>query len=349
MRLKPLATLISLGLATSAFQAQAMDERWYVAPSASYVIPDNRPADEGWGLGLAFGKALTEKWNAEFGVRYNTMDLDGVGTGDIEQYSLGLDGLYFFNRNPGFAPYAVMGLGYLRSETNADNDNSLMGNVGLGFMKQLSDDISLRADARYRLATNDLAGTTKSEFGDWLINVGLNIALGPKPQPAPAPAPVPAPEPAPVAAPAPAPAPVKAAEPAPAPAPAPAAKTGAAGELEKAKPGDVVVILHGVNFEFDSAKLRPDAVQILNDAVDVLKRRQDIKVDIVGHTCSVGSEAYNQSLSERRAKAVYDYFTGHGIAAERLSSKGMGESQPAFSNATREGRAKNRRVELHVK
>ena len=346
MRMKPLATLISLGLASAAFQAQAMDDRWYVAPSASYVVPDNnRDADDGWGLGVAFGKALNEKWNAEFGVRYNTMDLDAGG--DIDQYSLGLDGLYFFNRNPSFAPYAVMGLGYLRSEASTDNDNSLMGNVGLGFMKQLSDDVSLRADARYRLATNNLAGTTKNEFGDWLINIGLNIALGPKPQPAPAakPAPAPEPQPAPVAKPAPAPEPVKAAE----PAPAPAAKTGPAGELEKAKPGDVVVLLHGVNFEFDSAKLRPDAVKILDDAVDVLKRRQDIKVDVVGHTCSIGTDAYNQGLSERRAKAVYDYFTGHGIAAERLGSKGMGESRPAFSNATRDGRAKNRRVELHVK
>jgi OOP family OmpA-OmpF porin len=137
-------------------------------------------------------------------------------------------------------------------------------------------------------------------------------------------------------------------EPAPAPAP-PAYTTPQANELNDAKSGDTVVLLEGVNFEFDSARLRPDAIVILDEAVTVLNQRSDISVDVVGHTCNIGTEAYNQGLSERRAKAVYDYFVDKGIAADRLTTQGYGETRPAHSNDTREGRAKNRRVELRVK
>jgi len=142
----------------------------------------------------------------------------------------------------------------------------------------------------------------------------------------------------------PAPAPVAQPEPA-----APALKTPQAQQLDQAKSGDVVVILEGVNFEFDSARLRPDAITILDEAVTVLNRRKDISVDVVGHTDSTGTKQYNQGLSERRAKSVYDYFVNKGIAADRLTTKGYGETKPIASNATREGRAKNRRVELVVK
>jgi len=72
-------------------------------------------------------------------------------------------------------------------------------------------------------------------------------------------------------------------------------------------------------------------------------------VDVVGYTDSTGPAKYNQGLSERRAKSVYDYFVSKGIAADRLTTKGYGEERPVASNATREGRAKNRRVELVVK
>ncbi len=331
MRMKSLALLAALGL-TAAAQVYATDDRYYLVPSIGYISPDgDRKADNGWGLGLGAGKVLDENWNLELGARYNSMDRNAGGSYD--QYGLGLDALRFFKRDADFAPYAVMGLGYLRSKIPGDSDNGLMANLGLGFLKQLSDSVGLRADARYRWNDNNLAGVNAGSFGDWLVTVGLQIPLGAKLAPTP-PAPQAAPAPAPQAASAPA------AEP---------PKAQATNALDTAKPGDVIVILHGVNFEFDSAKLRPDAIGILDEAVAALKRRSDIKVDIVGHTCNIGTEAYNQGLSERRAKSVYDFFVAHGIAAERLASRGFGETQPAFSNATREGRAKNRRVELHVK
>ncbi|MCU0841133.1 MAG: OmpA family protein [Thiobacillaceae bacterium] len=108
------------------------------------------------------------------------------------------------------------------------------------------------------------------------------------------------------------------------------------------------IILKGVNFDFDADVIRDDAKPILDDAVATLKRYPALKVEVAGHTDSVNEEAYNQPLSERRAKAVMDYFVSQGIAAARLTAKGYGESSPIADNATADGRAQNRRVELRV-
>ena len=77
-------------------------------------------------------------------------------------------------------------------------------------------------------------------------------------------------------------------------------------------------------------------------------RQQNVKLDIVGHTDSTGTEAYNQALSVRRAQAVRAYLIAAGIDAARLTASGKGESSPIASNDTRDGRAKNRRVEFIV-
>ena len=351
MRIKALPALIALGLASASLQAQAIDDRWYIAPSLSHTFADSdRRSDDGWGTGVALGKPVNPNWNLELALTGSSLDRDAGGEYDL--LGLGVDALYMFNRDAGFAPYAVVGLGALRTDIPGRDDTGLMANAGLGFMKQLSENVALRADARYRWDDNSTDAYSKGSFGDWVVSVGLSIALGqasqpaPKAEPKPMPAAQPEPEPAPMAKPEPAPVAQPVAKPEPV---APALKTKPAAELEKAKPGDVVVILEGVNFEFDSAQLRPDAIEILDEAVTVLKRRKDINLDVVGHTCSIGTKLYNQGLSERRAKSVYDYFASHGIATERLTTQGFGETKPAYSNATREGRAKNRRVELHVK
>jgi OOP family OmpA-OmpF porin len=90
-------------------------------------------------------------------------------------------------------------------------------------------------------------------------------------------------------------------------------------------------------------------VAILDEAISILGKYPELKVAVAGHTDSVGDEAYNQGLSERRARTVYDYLTGHGIGAARLvGPQGFGESKPIDSNDTKEGRARNRRTELDV-
>lgn len=104
--------------------------------------------------------------------------------------------------------------------------------------------------------------------------------------------------------------------------------------------------LQGVHFDFDKATLRPESLTVLDEDVAALSKWGDVKVEVAGHTDSKGSDAYNLNLSQRRAEAVRNYLIGKGIAAERLTAKGYGESQPVADNATDEGRAKNRRVEL---
>jgi len=118
------------------------------------------------------------------------------------------------------------------------------------------------------------------------------------------------------------------------------------------------IVLRGVNFDFDKSKIRPDAAVILeirpdaavilDEAASMLSGRSDVVVRVQGHTDATGPEAYNQSLSEQRAASVRKYLVEHGIAASRLTSAGLGESQPIATNDTREGRALNRRVELQV-
>ncbi len=104
--------------------------------------------------------------------------------------------------------------------------------------------------------------------------------------------------------------------------------------------------LDNVNFEFDSAKLTAGSTATLDEAVRILKRHSDLKVEIAGHTDSRGSEQYNQGLSERRAQSVADYLIAHGVSNHSITVKGYGESQPIADNGTEEGRAANRRVEL---
>ncbi len=107
------------------------------------------------------------------------------------------------------------------------------------------------------------------------------------------------------------------------------------------------IVLRAVHFDFNKSNIRADARPILDEAVRMLKER-NINVVVQGHTDSVGSDGYNMKLSHRRADAVKQYMVDHGIASSRISAEGFGKRQPVASNDTAEGRAQNRRVELHV-
>jgi len=108
------------------------------------------------------------------------------------------------------------------------------------------------------------------------------------------------------------------------------------------------IVLRGINFPFDSATIREDDGAILDVAVEELRSESDVRVRVIGHTDSVGDEAYNQALSERRAQAVADYMSEQGIVASRLSVEGRGETEPLAANDDADGRAQNRRVALEV-
>ncbi len=103
----------------------------------------------------------------------------------------------------------------------------------------------------------------------------------------------------------------------------------------------------GVNFEFDRSDLRPAGRAALSGVADRLGECSSVQVRIVGHTDWIGSEAYNLGLSRRRAQAVLDFLVARGLSPARLATEGRGESEPVATNETAEGRAANRRVELH--
>jgi OOP family OmpA-OmpF porin len=109
-----------------------------------------------------------------------------------------------------------------------------------------------------------------------------------------------------------------------------------------------VIRLPGVNFQTNSDRLLPGATSVLNDAVATLKKNPTITVEVAGHTDSDGAADYNEGLSSRRAQTVHDYLAANGIAEDRMSVRGYGESQPIADNTTRAGKAQNRRVELRV-
>jgi outer membrane protein OmpA-like peptidoglycan-associated protein len=101
----------------------------------------------------------------------------------------------------------------------------------------------------------------------------------------------------------------------------------------------------GPQFDFNKATLRPDGKAAVGTAADTLRGTKE-RVVVTGYTDSVGSDTYNLKLSERRANTVRDALVADGIAADRITTKGMGESNPVASNDTAAGRAQNRRVDI---
>ena len=161
-------------------------------------------------------------------------------------------------------------------------------------------------------------------------DIAKPVAAAPVQEPAPAPAPEPEP--------APAPAPAAAAEPAPAPAPAPVA----------APTSEKVSFAADAFFDFDKSVLKPEGKAKLEALVSKLQGTDIGVIVATGHTDWTGTDAYNQKLSERRARAVKAFLVSKGVPESRVFTEGKGERQPVADNRSREGRAKNRRVEVEV-
>lgn len=125
----------------------------------------------------------------------------------------------------------------------------------------------------------------------------------------------------------------------PAPAPAPVAPAPPPDNCGR-------IVLRGVNFAFDSAEIDAASAGVLDVAAEQLQGCPNVAVSVDGYTDAIGTEAYNQALSERRANAVMGHLVDRGVSATRLTATGFGESNPVASNDTAEGRALNRRVEL---
>lgn len=308
--------------------AQELDTRWYLSGGASYTFGDDDrelfgrgvDVDNGPGGFAGIGKAINDWLNLELNLKGQQFDLDG--SGDWKQYGATIDGLMFFNRNPGFAPFAVLGAGALRNDiSGVDKSTSPVIEAGLGFMRDIDDDgAKLRVEARHRwdFADIDVPGGDEN-FNDWVVMAGVSIPIGARPQAAAAARPVPE---------------VVAPRPVPTPTPTPVTET---------------VVLKGVNFCNDCDTLSAEAKSILDaDAMAIIKHHPNATFEVAGHTDSNASDAYNLDLSQRRAGNVRAYLVEQGVNAGSMTAVGYGESQPVADNGTAAGRAENRRVELRI-
>lgn len=346
MKIRLLSAALLAGMAVAqAASAQEFDDRWYVTGSVGYNLQDeDRRTEDAYALGLGLGKFISPTWSVEGALNYQNPSFEHNSDLLWSQYGISLDlRRHFISEERNWAPYVLFGLGYQRSEeeyaamTGTESplqreDGNLAAKLGVGVQGDFSRRVAVRAELATRFDFDDQSYAAESGvdssgyphqqeesyFGDVIASVGVVIPLGPEPTAPVAPPPPPPP-----------------AEPAPPPPPAP-----------------ITIDLNGVNFDFDRSTLRPDAVSILNEAVEILKRYPDLRVEVAGHTDLCGTDAYNQSLSERRASAVYDYLTSNGIDAGRLMGPvGYGESRPLEPTAQTLPGCKsevNRRTELNV-
>jgi OOP family OmpA-OmpF porin len=215
--------------------------------------------------------------------------------------------------------------------------------AGLGLQGKISEHFSARAQVLYRLDKDSSSLASHNSYADWIYSIGLSFDFGGQ-----------------AAAPAPAAAAPPPSAPPPPPNPdldgdgvpnerdkCPNTRKGAVVDLDGCEV-EAVIELEGVYFDFDKSTIKPEGMAVLDQAAALLQKHERVVVEVAGHTDSVGSDAYNQGLSERRANAVRDYLTSKGVTATRLTARGYGEAQPVASNDTDEGRAENRRVELIV-
>jgi OOP family OmpA-OmpF porin len=317
--------------------------QWYVSPMVSYLIDDeDRFTDPGWGGSLGFGNHILPHWNAELDFLYNRFD----GFNRVDQSGVGIDLMGMGNTSGKLVPYGVLGFDYLRTNVaegpggprGRDDDNMAVG-FGIGVLARWGTHALFRIEARQRYEYAD-----PDNLMDTLFSVGLIVPLGKREVAPPEPPPPPPPPPE-----------------TPPPPPGDSDGDGVTDDKDKCPgtPAGVRVDFRGceikeeielpdVNFEFDSAKLTADSSTTLDGAVGTLNRYPELKVECTGHTDSVGTDAYNQSLSERRAHSVCTYLIDHGIDRARLTEHGYGESKPIADNSTAEGRAQNRRVTLRI-
>jgi peptidoglycan-associated lipoprotein len=119
--------------------------------------------------------------------------------------------------------------------------------------------------------------------------------------------------------------------------------------IQVVRPAQKTYTFEDVHFDFDRYTLRPEAAQVLDEAVAALKDDPSLKIQIEGHTCNIGTAEYNLALGERRANSVRDYLIGRGVSADRLSTVSYGEERPKYDNSREETRRLNRRAALVVR
>lgn len=329
-----ICTVFLLGSSIS----QADPGQFYVAPGLQWLnFADDTGLgeDAGWSAGV--GYQFTERLSVELSTFDLDPDLPTGGDIDLDHYRV--DGLYDVGQSLGsWQPFVVGGLG----NTKFDGDNDSLLNVGAGFKVNLTERLQWRtAMRRYQYLGRD------HEDVDYGFDSALVFYFGGGNQsrttartPTPARTPVAAPSEA---------------------APVDSDGDGVPDSRDACPdtPRNYAVDGRGcpipveevarvelmVNFDFDRSEVKPEYLDEIQEVTDFMEQYPDVVVELEGHTDSVGTEQYNEGLSQRRANAVRQVMLDRfGISAGRVTARGFGEGQPVASNDTAAGRAQNRRV-----
>ncbi len=274
--------------------------------------------EDGFNPGARIGYFLTDdlSLNLSYDKTNHTRSNDGTGNQKIKGDTGSLTAQYHFGQAgvDSLRPYVEGGFGH-QSRTNvladghSGRDQTTQAIIGTGVKYYFTNNLYARAGVEADYGLDN---------GKWdysaLVGLGVNFggnagAVAPAPTPAPAPEPTPEPE-APVA--------------------------------------QVVRVELDVKFDFDKSVVKPNSYGDVKNLADFMAQYPATNVEVAGHTDSVGPDAYNQKLSQRRADAVKQVLVKDGVAPSRITSVGYGESRPVADNATEAGRAVNRRVEASV-
>ncbi|MBI3171587.1 MAG: OmpA family protein [Hydrocarboniphaga effusa] len=317
----------------------------YLGVVGTYLRPDeNRGSrvNDGYGVGFLLGRQWPSGLGLELSLFADLIETGNNGGTDYYRQDLGVDLFYAFGNRAIFTPFVLIGAGYARNDVFPDERDGYdwLANAGVGFVTStlVFDLFRVRGELRY------IYDDFETGSSDYRAGVGIEFPIYRKV--------------------------VTITE----------TKTEEKVRVVEVysglsdEDGDGVVdgrdkcsgteegtrvdgsgcllpkvmTLKGVTFEFDSSRLRPDSRKVLDDVSDILNRYPDMKVEIAGHTDNVGSDDYNQKLSQRRAQSVQNFLVEHGAPPEQIGTAGYGESEPVETNDTEEGRELNRRVELRI-
>lgn len=339
---KPFKILLS-SLALSSFLAvpvvtQAAEGDIYIVPALQWMNWHNESRlnnEKGPGLGIGYN--FTDRTSVELSTMWLSPDITGTGS-DTDYDHIRLDVLYGQDVDVGqIGAFVVTGL----AEAEADDDSETLWDLGVGLTYRITENLEWRTALRNYYSFD----RERSDVG---IDTGLVIRFG-GPRRSSGSGPV-------------------ASTPAPAPAPAPAAPVIADADRDGVPDNqdacpdtpqnyavddegcpipieEVARIELEVTFEFDRSEVRPQFFAEIEQVADFMEQYPDVVAQLEGHTDSMGTDEYNQGLSQRRADAVRQVLIDRfNVQASRVTATGYGESQPVASNDTAAGRAQNRRV-----
>ncbi|MBS9778711.1 MAG: OmpA family protein [Campylobacteraceae bacterium] len=344
--MKKMLTNISLAVALASSMACATEYEFDVTPVIGGVIPEgNLDLDDQLYYGLKVGQKIDGLFDkVEFGIEHAPkVAVDYTGGKEVDILRLNLNLLKNFYVSGGFSTYGLVGVGFeaLSDNYRYNNDRPYV-DYGLGMRYGFTDRLSLVGEVRHGIKVN--ANPRDFTQNNLFYSLGFSYAFGEIEQAVvpPKPKPVEVKKVVPVVV------EEKVVD-------RDDDKDGVLNSVDECPntPAGVPVDAKGcaktislhINFNFDKANILPQYDNQINSVANFMTKYPVYKVMLEGYTDSIGSEKYNMKLSDKRSSAVAKALKAKGVSAKRISTVGYGEAKPVSTNMTKEGRAKNRRVD----